>query len=389
MHILHLLDPARCGDEGILACRASAAAASPDDPSPPQRHEFWIIGSAADERRARTLGICTSDRIHPRARAGAGRALRTLIRTRAVFPDIVQAWSLDALELARECFGDRDGPARVAVISHTPPAGPSSPPADERTSRAAHEVICTFDRATCAWLAPAGTASWGPSINLLEAPAFPPGGPLAIERAALRNRLGLDGSDIAVAVLADPPGALDAAGAMFTAGVLHALGHRTVFLIRRGARHERRAAAYQRAHARRWGMLLCDLLLPELLAAADVALIERAAPHGDSPTCGPVALSLALSMGVPIASAPRIFTSSPTSWGSPWPVRVGSSAAVGRSAVPLADLLGTAALRVEIASQARAWCERARARNGFQSSLSRIWSEMGSGLGLPVPASVE
>jgi hypothetical protein len=372
MHILHLLDPALCGDEGMLACHNLTV-----DPHPETHHEFYLLGSAADERRAWSLGIPTTDRIHPRTLGSNAPALRRLIRSHNVRPDVVQCWSLNAFELAREVFDPYPGgPARVAVICN--------PPRDAHTSQldrpAAGETICALDLHTRATLAhmmsiPPDENRWAPAIHLLEPPAFTV---TLANRQSIRDSLDLDPTDIAIAPLADLPSTLDAMSAIFTAGVLHALGHRAVFLIRRGAQQERRAANYLRNHAQRWGMILCDLSLPDFLAAADIALVERAhssAQH-PTPTCGPIAVSLALSMGIPVASTRHTFTSGHSAPGEPWPVLVSNAKGLGRTAVPLADLLANPALRTDLLKAAGAWCHRARVRNSFRQALNNIWQEL-------------
>jgi hypothetical protein len=251
---------------------------------------------------------------------------------------------------------------------------------DSATGRG--ETICALDPRTRRAIAPLIGAPddalrWGPAIRLLEPPAFSPGGPIALDRADVRARLGLEPADVVLVLLADPPGAADAQAMMFAAGVLHALGHRVVCLIRRGARQERRAAAYLRAHAHRWGLILADLSLPELIAAGDVGVVDRVhlAAEADSPTCGPLAVGLALSMGLPIAAAPDLFLADPSAAGEAWPVRQALSRSPGRVAVPLADILESRALRVDLAAAGGGWCERALGRDGFRSALTGVWAE--------------
>lgn len=380
MRILHLLDPAHCGDEGLL-CAAGLMRGSGAYPT---HHEAWLLGGEHDERRAWSLGIPTTDRIHPRAHADALPGLRRLwaARRAASAPDIVQCYSLHALRLARAVFGV----ARVALITRPPLDARTFTPASDLELASGREVIAAFDEATRRSLAPLvgvgghqDAARWLPTIRLLEPPAFGHGGPVAVDRAAIRESLGLDPADVAIAWLADPPAAIDAAHVAYSGAVLHATGHRAVSLVRRGARDERRAAAYLRTHARRWGMLLVDCSLPELLGAADVCVVETspaAATHPRLTPCGPVAASLALSMGVPIAAARGTFL---TEAGSDWPAQPAISGAPGRIAVPIAAILEVASLRIGLASAARAWCDRARALDAFGTTLYDLWAEVAPG----------
>lgn len=345
MRILHLLDPAHCGDEGLL-CAADLIE------RPGAEHECWLLGSERDERRAWSLGIPTTTRVHPRARHGALSGLRRLWHDRRDHggPDVVQCYSPSALGLARSVFDV----ARVAVLAR--------PPLDARSLRRAsdddpgREVIAAFDEPT--------RRSIGAGSRLVDPPAFGPGGPVAVDRRSLRASLGLAPTDIALAWLADPPGAIDAMHVAYCGGVLMAAGHRTVSLLRRGARQERRGAAYLRAHGRRWGMLLADCSLPELIGAADACVVDVS----PGATCGPVAASLALSMGVPIGAARGTFLTEP---GSEWPVQPAISGAPGRIAVPIAAILEVPSLRANLTSAGRAWGDR----TGFGRAMSDLWAE--------------
>ena len=379
MRILHLLDPASCADEGLLAC-AAALAIDAD-------HECWLIASGPDERRAWELGIHSTDRVTPRPRPMLIRdptvaALKHLHAARpANAPDLIQCWSPGALHLARRVFGACPGaPARCAVALRPPTRRQLSTPADSDLATG-REVAVAFDEPTRAALAPllsragpADAARWRPTIRLLHPPAFAPGGPIALDRAALRASLNIAPSDTVVCLLADPPALGDAARMTFAAGVVLAAGHRTVSLIRRDTINDRRAARYTRAHSRRWGLILADLSLPELLGASDIALID--APSG-VPTCGPVAASLALSMAVPIVTFPGVLPG--------WPVLRAPSDALGRIAVPIVELLESPHLRADLAARARSWSDHARASNAFPETLAAIWREQ---LNIPAPSAL-
>jgi hypothetical protein len=379
MRILHLVDPATCGDEGILAC--AAAIAPGPAPAYPTTHDVWIIGDEHAERRAWSLGISSTSRIHPRGATSGRReflgGLRRLwsARRESFVPHIVQCYSLDTFRAARACFGGPASPARIAVLPRSPIGPARHQPASDLDLASGREVIATFDDADRHRLAPLighpdDAARWLPTIRLLDPPAFQPGGPIELDRTTIRESLGLDPADVALAWLADPPAAIDAMHAAYSSGVLHAAGHGTVSLVRHGSRQERRSAAYIRTHSRRWGMLLVDLSLPELLAAADVCVIEADAQAAS--TCGPIAASLALSMNVPIAAGLRTFA---TRSESPWPAQPAISPAPGRIAVPIAAILEVESLRVGLASAARAWSDAARARDGFRSTLHDLWAE--------------
>ncbi len=372
-----------CGDEGLLACAASLFI----DAS----HECWLIATAAQERRAWDLGINTTERVTPRLRVrlirdGTIAALKRLRDARASWePELIQCWSLDAMHLARRVFGCGPGaPARCAVVLRPPGIGGGggvggaqrSAPADSDLATG-REVLVAMDGPTRAAIAPlisrAGAieaARWLATIRLVDPPCFAQGGPVAIDRAALRTSLGIQQGETVVSTLADPPSLGDANRMAFASGMAMATGHRTISLIRRGAKGDRRAVRYVRSHGHRWGLVVANLSLPEMLACSDMTVID--APDG-VPSCGPVAASLALSMAVPIVAFPGVLPG--------WPVLHGPSMSVGRLAVPIAQILESSQTRVEMAALARSWCDHARASKGFHGTLAAIWREQ---LNVPV-----
>lgn len=386
MRVLHLLDPAHCADEGLLACAAAMRSI------PAAQHHAWIVGSEADEQRCWALGILTTDRVPARRSIvpgcdpdiiGLGRLRAARERAGSPAPDLVQCWSLDGLHLARAIFGLGPGaPARCAVVARPPRAPQRSLPPDSDLATG-REVLIAYDHPTRHALAPllsrdggSHADRWLPAIRSIAAPAFEPGGPITIDRAALRDSLGLKPGEIAIALLADPPSRADAHRISFALGVLRAVGHRTVLLLRRGATLERRAAAYVAAHSRRWGLTIADLSLPQLAIAADLAIIDDApSPNGSTtPSCGPVAASLALCMALPIVTFPGVLPG--------WPVLAAPSSALGRLAVPISSYLENPQIRIDFAASARSFCDRTRAASSFQHTLAAIWREQ-----LNVPSS--
>lgn len=391
MRVLHLLDPAVCGDEGPLACATAVHATR--EGARDFSHHVWLIGRDSDERRCWSLGLLTTDRVHPRPCAFVGpdptvRALRRLRAARAGRspewpPDLIQCWSLSGLRIARSVFGAGTGsPARCAVLLRPPERVPSS--ATDSGLATGREVIATIDESTRRAAATVLGGSrlhnadrWLPAIRLLAPPAFPPGGPASVDRAALRQMLGLHDSDVAIALLADPPDRADAQRLAFALGVVSAVGRRATLLVRSGSSSERRAAAYLLAHQRRWGMVAADLSLPELLGACDMAVIDASQNSGPNatPTCGPTAVSLAVSMGVPVVS--------PTPFFRGWPVLAAPSRSLGGLAAPIREYLENASVRTELAARRRAFCQRLRSDAGFSGVLHAIWREQ---LNLSSPA---
>ncbi len=386
MRILHLLDPSHCADEGLLACAAAHRSITS------ARHHTWIIGTQADEDRCWSHGLLTTDRVLPRRSLPLTRdpvvlAIRRLRGAReragALTPDLIQCWSLDAMHIARAAFGTGPGsPARCAVIAR-PPIAPQRSHASDSDLATGREVLLAYDHATRTALAPLlsrhgndAADRWLPTIRLISPPAFERGGPITMDRVALRASLALKPADIVISLLADPPSLADAHRLCFAIGVLRAVGHRTVLLLRRGARHDRRAVAYLTAHSRRWGMVIANLSLAQLAIAADLAVIDNIPnPDGTTfPTCGPVGASLALSIGLPIATFPGVLPH--------WPVLSVPSSSLGRLAVPISNYLENPQTRLDCAASARTFCDRARAARGFETTLAAVWREQ-----LNVPSS--
>jgi len=387
MLIRHVLDPAACGDEGLLCCADAMGIREAEGTD--IRHECVLIGDSAAERRAWGFDIRTTDRVTPRRIAGRSPLLRSICRLDAARssrseqrPDIIQSWSLDAASLARSLYpSGPDAPARVAVIPRTPldrPTRDAAPDSDLATGR---EIFAALDDTARGAIAPlislAGSREadrWLPTIRSLEPPIFDRalGASVFPPRSETRAALGLAPNETVIGVLADPPRAADAERAMFTAGVLFAAGRRSTWLIRRGARHERRAAEYLRSHAHRWGMALADITLPELIAASDLCVIDAVPQHDGLPlaTCGPTAIAVTLAAGIPVVASPG--AASPR---DQMPIAFASIPALGRTAVPIALLLESSAARSDLAAAARTWVAQARARNGFASTLASIWLE--------------
>ena len=393
VRVLHILDPASCGDEGVLAC-AWAMLGSERAGEPGFEHDVWIVGDGAAERRAWSLGIASTDRISPRAGTcsrGTTGLLRRLREDRypRAMPSIVQCWSLSALELARRVFGGGPGaPARVAVLARFPTPD-EFPAAKKILAGASHSDLAT-GREVLAAIHPRVRASigammgdaaepdrWLHAVRLIDPPV--PSLSQRPDASAIRAALEIDATEKVVGLLADPPSAADAHRFAFASGVVFAAGRPITVLIRRGATHERRGAAFIRAHSRRWGMVLADLSLPELVAASDVLFVDSP-PNASHPSAGPTAIALAHAMVVPIVAFPGYFTP------SDGPILLSPSESLGRIAVPIVELLESGATRAAQAAAARAWLNEAIARDGFRSTLHEVWYEVSHTPTKPDPA---
>jgi hypothetical protein len=308
MRILHLVEASGrapdAGEEALLACRALLE--SPGGAS--AHHDVWLIGTESDEARARRAGLRVERLVSPvlgvpeLSWRGCRRAARTLAR-----PDVVVGWSVGAMALGRLCFG---GVPRVGVMIRGPWASAGW--------TAGVRSRMGFPGATTVALSEADGAAWriagADDVRTAQyVPALPDEETLAASRRAARERLDLDEADVAVLLLADPPGAADVRRFTFTMGLIYTMGGRVVGLTPRwGAgdrtpvalQQRRRAARLVRAHGRRWGMIEWEGSMEDLLAACDLAVCDlrtrRAAEGGPELSAGPVMIACACTRGVPV-----------------------------------------------------------------------------------------
>jgi hypothetical protein len=109
--------------------------------------------------------------------------------------------------------------------------------------------------------------------------------------------------------------------------------------------------------------------LPELIGASDVCLADTVAwPGGARPSCGQTAVSLAISMGVPVVSQSGGFEG--------FAVTRAASHQLGRIAVPICGILESVEMRNRLAAEGRAWSGRERGADGFGTTLEALWHEV-------------
>ncbi|MBY0310865.1 MAG: hypothetical protein K2W85_02225 [Phycisphaerales bacterium] len=369
--ILHLVDPADSGDEGLICCAAAIDGVS----GCTQR--VLIIGNAEDERRARALGIDTRDRVPKCSSVWLTSArVRSVIsahsgpRRRKI--DVLQCWSLSALSLAARAAPHR---SRIGIFTGVP--GDDLGDAAAALSGA---TLCTMDIRGRATLARACSEDRDASaalarVRMIPPPVALPSAPLA-SRESVRRALGIEPGQTVVSLLADPPGSGDARRVCFALGLNHVLGTNTVALVRRGARQARRATRFNRLNARRWDMISATISIAELIAASDVCVVDTDDEHSGLPSCGPTSVALALAHGVLVAGSaggvPQLHGIQPMPVLMPSGLRTGS----GGLAMPIEQLLRDESTRVAQAHAARSWIEAERARGGFAMVLSGLWSEV-------------
>ncbi len=374
--VVHILIPSACGDEGLVCC--AAALARMDGCA----HMVIIVGNSDAEQRAWAMGIESVDRVPMCASMHLTvRRVRSVLDARLAGrpaeSTLLQAWSASGLMLAARV---RQDIPRVGVICRSPDlAG-----ADIRHALDG-ATLCAMD---CRVRSELGVASAGDRslvaamarVRLIEPPVAGTAEGDApwrvhLDRERVRARLGLGPADVVVGLLADPPEMGDARRVCFAIGLDHVLGANAVALVRRGSRQTRRAARFNRLNARRWDMLIADISLTQLIAASDVCVIDTDREVGGSPSCGPTGVAMALCGGVPVAGSALGTPLLDGPHAMPVEQPSGSRTGAGGLATPIERLLRDESVRVRHAHEARAWLDRARARDGFASTLAGVWAE--------------
>lgn len=390
LRVLHLLDP-RDGDEPALACRAAMGIEG-------VTHDLWLVTDSAGEERAVALGLGTTDRVpaRPGLSGATARAMRRLLENRyddagLPTPDLVHCWSVGMLGVARAAFGKRTIP-RCAVLTRTPLPLPAAGRwlARRRIERALDDTtLLALDPTIREAWAPAASVGRGgvrmlDNIRLCEPPTGAPSGdPHA--RARARAALGIADDALAVVLLADPPAAADALRFVFLVGLIHCAGIRVVALARSGHRGERRAARFVAGHSRRWGLVVSDRPITQLIDAADIAVWDTG-EHG-VPSSGPTLIREAMARGVPVAAAWRPMAE--RALGPLAPDCVAASDTPQLVAGRIHALASDAALRRRVAEDGRLFAAECVRRDLFRATLRALWEERANiptiRPGLPIP----
>lgn len=218
--------PGSCAPDQPATEAALLACASTVRLTPKFEHHFALIGTTASVRHAAPLGLGPFVAVAPRAGRLAGTA-RTLAHALAYEsnPGCVQTWDAATFDALRR------------VLRPTPLTPPPDP------------------------------------VPLL------PVGPLS-DRGSLRAALGLGPEDIALGVLADPPGRIDAKAIVFATGLAEVAGRRLVLLLPAAASSLRRALRFHRTAHRGFPIRVCEGLNAAALVASDFVIQPDAARVG-------------------------------------------------------------------------------------------------------------
>jgi hypothetical protein len=326
--ILHLLDPSRCGDAGVLACRAEIERSRDEF-----AHQICLIGCGDDERRAERLGLSTTDRvgcgmIASRCIAGLQHLADDRfgpVTKRAGRPEIVCAWSLRALWLASRAFAFRQ--KRMGVLLSPPrwhdggimPLGSDEDGFAFGSTRARESL----NGAVVVRVDGGGANEWGGirDVDVRQASALDMMNGVATHSEAnrqhARESMGIGAGELVVLLLGDGaavesgclvapmPSSADALRLSFLGGLSFVAGVRVTAVVPRDAHNLRRAARFVRLHSRRWGLVATDATLPEMLHAADVAVVlpPEAGRTETAESATAAASAIAVHMGVPLVCA--------------------------------------------------------------------------------------
>lgn len=413
MRVLHLIDLRDDALEARAACRAAVGIRS-------AAHRVIGVGSNADAARVRDADVpidAVAPAIGPLIELGS-RRMKRLISDRdgtdasRPWADVVQCWSPELLGMARLASGQRT-PPRVCGLLRPPVRTPAG--LDRLRLEFGFRFASTFAfdrhvRSTWAEIVSArrGGRELEQDIRLLSPPRPSPFDPR--RRSAARAALGLHAQDIAIGLLADPPGAGHAAAFAFLLGLVFTTGARLVGIVRQGDERLRRASRFIRLHGRRWGLVVarsggspgdpfdaCDL-------AVWLTTDSRSGGGGDwsDPTnapSGPLLMLDALARGIPVVAAghPTSDALFSPSFSADDTARLrGSLLARDQTLNAVADrllpLLHDQAHRRAIAETGRRWALRPTWGDAFEDDLPRLWREVTNTPvarpGLPAPTAL-
>lgn len=227
----------RC-DTAALACRAALRESALFD------HTVLLIGGTLAAERARSLGLLRFDRLAPPLGrlSLAARALRSFMIARGPF-DIVHLWG----ESIARIEPWRADPRAITATDLTLGQVRLLPGMDFRTS---------------------GITRTLPPASLTARTEKQ----LALRRDATRAELGLQPTDVALAILADPPDMGEIARFAYLLSVLHTADVRMVGVVNSHGREERRGLSPQREALIGGRVIVTDHPMCNLLEACDVAV---------------------------------------------------------------------------------------------------------------------
>ncbi|TVQ76980.1 MAG: hypothetical protein EA380_07870 [Phycisphaeraceae bacterium] len=283
--ILHIVD---AGEIGACACVAIRSLIDSGE----GEHFLLMVGTGAELDRARRLGLTPDATIPMRGvRIPRGHAIDACD---AKAFEIVHAWSSGAGVIGGKIAGETP---RVVSLGWMPGH------ADARrlagvARRGGIRAVTTPDEATALLCREAG-------FGAVRTVAWPVDPPRLAGRASLRRRIGIHPEEKVFLAIGEPTSEIDAKVVAYQAGVASVVGQRMVALVPEGARDLDRAVRFTLYHDEAWRVVVVPLEPLEMLACADLVLLQpRGSGGGEGIPLRPVTshsiVSWAVAAGVPV-----------------------------------------------------------------------------------------
>lgn len=261
--ILHVVDAGNIGACAGVALRSLVHSGEDD-------HFVLLVGIGADVDRVRRLGFKPDAMIPMRGFRVSRGHVRDVCDPSSFA--IVHAWSSEAGVICGKIAGD----APCIVSLDWMPGQSELRRLKGAAGRGGIKVVTTPDEATACLCREAGfgkvrTVSWPVETSLLA------------DRLSMRRRIGIQPEEKVLLALGEPTSEIDAKVVAYQAGVASVVGKRMVALVPEGARDIDRAVRFTLYHNEAWRVVVVPLEPLEMLACADLVLLQ---PRGSVGTEG-------------------------------------------------------------------------------------------------------
>lgn len=313
MKVLHLIDSGaghrseHCdasGDAAMFACR------SLQTQTPEHKHDICLVGGSGGPAIARSHGL--NDVIHLAApgdrRTLAFRSLRRVLTDRGR-PDVIHSWSASALGLHRAAASEI--PAAATFIERPNTHRRFGSGVFPRRDTATWWLSRSLLRTSLTVFSEQSKSSWRQAFpetrSIRVAPLPRVNHRIKVSKDSFRKNHGIGEQELVLLSLGQSPAQSDAMRFMFLLDVLHVTTPGVVGLISSGSSQIARGLRFQARRKNSWRVLISDNPMPDLLAAADIAVCEgsRFTAVSDSPACSAstiVQICAAHQMGVPVVA---------------------------------------------------------------------------------------
>lgn len=334
---LHVIDPRGAGWPAVMALSALARERSGEVES-----VVALVGGGAGGEESCRVAAAYGLRPDLVLTAPLGRlerggpALRGAISRLERRPDVVHAWSLSSLTMARLA---RTGIPLSATLSQGPPRGALGGLRGLRGwggwgAMGARSLLLTTRVALDGWR---GCALGGAHSSLLGMPMVEC--EMGSEaRGALRGEWGVTEETVVILATGEPGERLDARWFTFRAGVLTVAGSPAAVVLPRECGSLERALRYVERHNTSWRVIIEERPLSRLLCGCDMAVWHAGARGSREEIWGAYGLALAASHGLPCVGEDHALSRELLSLGNaPRLVPAGESVALSRAMFDVAD----------------------------------------------------